>query len=93
MKPKRVKNPDLLKSYKDYKCVACGYQADEMHHIKHKGSGGDDVLGNLLPLCRTDHVKLHAMGLNTFVDKYKLQAVLLDKGWEFDEYKKKWRWR
>ena len=44
-------------------CSVCGefMFPDEMalHHIKTKGSGGDDVEENLLPVHKLCHIKIH----------------------------------
>jgi hypothetical protein len=33
------------------------------HHIKSKGSGGDDVAENLVPLCVLHHTQIHTVGI------------------------------
>jgi hypothetical protein len=64
-KPKRIRDPELLDVIRGLQCLACypgGQQSDtEAHHISTRGSGGDDVLANLMPLCRQHHTEWHAM--------------------------------
>jgi hypothetical protein len=39
--------------------LICGLFAHHPHHIKHKGEGGDDSLGNLVSLCWKHHEQMH----------------------------------
>lgn len=58
-KNKRIKNPKLLKEKKGI-CQQCGkYGNTEKHHIKSKGSGGDDIEINLIEVCRNCHRLIH----------------------------------
>lgn len=65
------------------RCAICGAKAD-IHHVDQVGMGrnrreivheGMDVL----PLCRIHHTEAHTIGKNTFMEKYHLQGVKLDK--------------
>ncbi len=41
-------------------CEVCGARAVDINHIKSRGMGGSknkDVIGNLMALCRADHIK------------------------------------
>ena len=41
-------------------CELCGTRGQtEKHHIKSKGSGGDDTKENLIEVCRKCHTKIH----------------------------------
>jgi hypothetical protein len=42
------------------KCVRCGEDATDWHHVKPKARGGSDDCDNLVPLCRTEHQWVHA---------------------------------
>lgn len=58
-KEKRIVNKKLLK---DKKCICeiCGKKGQtEKHHIKTKGSGGNDTEDNLIEVCRICHTKIH----------------------------------
>ena len=58
-KNKRVVNKKLLKDKKGI-CEICNkYTQTEKHHIKSKGSGGNDTEDNLIELCRTCHRLVH----------------------------------
>lgn len=55
----RIKNKKILKE-KVGKCKVCGKSGQtEKHHIKSKGSGGNDVEENLIEVCRVCHTKIH----------------------------------
>lgn len=59
-KNKRVVDRKLLKDKKGV-CELCGKKGQtEKHHIKTKGSGGDDTKENLIEVCRVCHTKIHA---------------------------------
>lgn len=58
-KNKRVVNKKLLKDKKGI-CEICGKKGQtEKHHIKTKGSGGNDTEENLIEVCRKCHTKIH----------------------------------
>lgn len=40
----------------DYRCVACGAPATEVHHIVPVAAGGHDDIDNLASLCHACHV-------------------------------------
>jgi len=59
-KKPRIKNKKLLKDKKRI-CQFCGRRDyTDKHHIKTKGSGGDDIKENLVELCRKCHSLVHA---------------------------------
>lgn len=42
-------------------CAVCGrVQADELHHVVRKSQSGDDLLVNLMELCRACHALVEA---------------------------------
>ncbi len=59
-KNKRVKNQKLIND-KKHDCEYCGKKNcwTNTHHIKSKGSGGDDTEDNLIELCGACHRKVH----------------------------------
>lgn len=70
-KKKRIQNLELLATYREKPCVVCGTrQGVAGHHIRSRGSGGDDVEMNLLPLCVQHHTEVHATGLYVMRIKY-----------------------
>ena len=50
------------KKDKKHNCEFCGKKNcwTNKHHIKSKGSGGDDIEDNLIELCSNCHVKAHS---------------------------------
>ena len=40
-------------------CENCGSQAVDIHHIKFRSQGGQDVIENLMALCRECHFEVH----------------------------------
>lgn len=82
-----IKDPLLVKSYHFMTCLLCDNNA-EPHHIKSKGSGGDDHIDNLAPLCRAHHTEVHMKGTYTFSEKYKVYKKYIFKlGWYFEGVK------
>lgn len=85
MKPKRISNPKLLAEIRLKPCIACGHTRSDAAHIKSKGSGGDDIESNLLPLCRVCHSLQHRIGWSQFLLKnIKVNMHLTEMGWYID---------
>lgn len=88
----RLKNKELLKTYKEKPCLVCGsLNQVSAHHIKTRGAGGDDSEWNLMPLCFNHHTEIHKTGLRIFANKYSLNSWLISKGWEFEGFTNKWK--
>ena len=78
-KPQREDMPVYTCWVKTQKCMTCGNQADDPHHIIGHGLGGmgtkaDDLF--VIPLCRICHSELHA-GVKDFEEKHGSQLLLL----------------
>ena len=78
-KPQREEMPVYTRWVKIQKCMTCGCQADDPHHIIGHGMGGmgtkaDDLF--VIPLCRECHNELHA-GVKEFEEKHGSQLLLL----------------
>ncbi len=78
-KPQREEMPRYTRWVKTQKCMVCGNQADDPHHIIGHGLGGmgtkaDDLF--VIPLCRECHDELHA-GVKEFEEKHGSQLLLL----------------
>ena len=60
-KNERKKNKKLIND-KKHNCEYCGKKNwwTNKHHIKSKGSGGDDTEDNLIELCGVCHLKAHS---------------------------------
>lgn len=69
-KPVRIENKKLLAEIRKLNCIACGNRGAEAHHVSSRGSGGDDVENNLMPLCRICHTKIHQYGAVKMGEKY-----------------------
>jgi len=78
----------LLRSFRELPCMACGkFPPNEAHHIKTRGSGGGDDYWNILPLCTSCHTgsknSWHQSGAVSFLLKHNHILVYLQKlGWE-----------
>ncbi len=73
----RIIDKNILIEYTRKSCCVGGCKRKAHgHHIKSKGSGGDDVDDNLIPLCDAHHTALdcgiHTIGLGKFLEKYGL---------------------
>lgn len=59
----RIKDPALLRLlHLEYdECCCCGSTASmHIHHVIYKSHQGDDVRGNLVPMCEPCHTKYHS---------------------------------
>lgn len=61
-KPKRIKDPAAIRAVRKPYCEYCGrtFGPMQVHHIKPRGAGGDDVRENLICLCPECHTRVHA---------------------------------
>lgn len=67
-KPKRVQDDPYREYVRSHPCCACPRGlASEPHHLKSKGSGGDDYF--CVPLCRYCHQEIETVGRQTFQDR------------------------
>lgn len=84
---KRVRDSDpaFLDAMRQIPCLVCRKPGSEPHHIRTKGSGGDDSAWNVIPLC-PDH---HTLGSDAwhrnetrFLTRFPWVAAHLKKlGW------------
>lgn len=88
----RIKNPQLLKEKREVPCELCNSHNNVAgHHIKTKGSGGNDVEENLISLCFHCHEKIHRYTQKNFIEQFpKYKTILESKGWTYCEIKKKY---
>ena len=78
-KPQREEMPVYTRWVKTQKCMTCGNQADDPHHIIGHGLGGMGTKAHdifTLPLCREHHNELHADPL-AFEEKHGSQVDLI----------------
>lgn len=71
-KNKPLKSKNNIAAIKRQCCKVCGKRNVDVHHIKSRGAGGGDELSNLMALCREHHTEIHAIGRETFGNKYGL---------------------
>lgn len=84
-KKKRIVDVKLLQEVKKKPCLVCGYSPTDPCHIKSKGSGGNDIELNVLPLCRPCHTEQHTKGIKTFILLHpSLWKYLTQLGWSFE---------
>jgi len=84
-KPKRIKDPKLLKSFRERKCEVCFRFGDVVgHHITTKGAGGDDTEFNLMALCTFHHRMVHDKGNRFMIETFKQYEWALEKRQRFD---------
>lgn len=79
----RIKDEKLIARVREQWCsiTACIYPSDACH-IKSRGSGGDDVEWNLIPLCRYHHIEQHKRGwLNFSLSFPEIIVELAQRGW------------
>lgn len=66
------------------KCCICGKKAD-LHHVDSVGMGNDRTEvqhegRKALSLCREHHTEIHAIGINSFLEKYHINVgIPIDK--------------
>lgn len=72
-KQKRIKNQKLIDD-KKHNCEYCHKKNcyTNTHHIKSKGSGGNDTKDNLIELCSECHRKVH----DGIIEKQELLEVI-----------------
>lgn len=77
------KSQAYLSHVRSIPCVVCGKQDTEAHHVKTRGSGGGDTWA--VPMCVEHHREIHAIGINTFQEKYGvdlwMELFFIAKSW------------
>lgn len=87
IKNKRIVNRSFLDTFHNMNCLACNRRGCDPAHIKSRGSGGDDVYENVMPLCRIHHTEQGAIGWFRMADKhFKVALDLQAKGWTFNAF-------
>ena len=84
-KKKRIEDKKLLKEVTGHKCcINRCFRKSVPCHVKSRGSGGDDVPENIIPMCGVHHTEQHTVGWNKFKelhpevvtwDVYKLRLI------------------
>jgi hypothetical protein len=83
-KAPRIKDPELLATFRTFPCLACGAQPSEAHHITTRGAHGDDVPENLMPLCTYHHREWHSRGPGFMIQSYERVRGWLEH-WKRDD--------
>jgi len=68
-KPREI-DKNYLKHVKGQSCLVCGDAPCDAHHIKSRATFGSDYTA--ICLCREHHTECHAIGKDTFQEKYCL---------------------
>ena len=82
-KHKRIKSRKTIQAVRKTYCEYCGRRATgEPHHMFTVGSGGGDVVYNLIQLCPDCHVAVHA----GHIEREDLLAIVAEReGMSTDE--------
>lgn len=87
-KVKRIENRKLLDHVKSQKCLIFGCRGFPVDpcHIRTRGSGGPDIIENLVPMCRSHHTEQGKLPWSEFLVRYpEVRSVLEAKGWEIGD--------
>lgn len=88
MIPRRVTDNSVLDQRRLEPCWICGDKNVDASHIKTRGSGGDDILQNVVAKCRRHHVEWGQIGWSKFFEKYPHFAFKLKQmGWDWSSGK------
>lgn len=61
-------------------CEACNIiEAQEVHHILTRATGGPDENWNFLALCRADHMIFHQLGRRAFAQRFPALAQKIEE--------------
>ena len=86
-KGRRKVDRKFLNSFHRQSCRACGKVGCDPAHIKSRGSGGHDEIGNVIGLCREHHTEQHMKGWRHMVQRYHGVRYFFEfYGWEFDQW-------
>lgn len=66
------RSDEYLEYIREQNCIVCGTHPVDPHHLKSRGSGGDDY--TCVPLCRTCHSVYHSDGLTRFQEKFNVNV-------------------
>ena len=75
-KQSRIKNPELVREYRQTYCQYCGVMGVKLgnHHIFSRGSGGPDAKWNLITLCE---LKFGGQSCHDRAQQYKIPRIEL----------------
>lgn len=81
-KEKRYQSKRNIGIVKNLPCLICLKRPSDADHIRTRGAGGGDNLGNLQPLCREHHTFKHSVGIKTFLNMYF--SVIVERRRDFN---------
>ncbi|MBI5643316.1 MAG: DUF968 domain-containing protein [Deltaproteobacteria bacterium] len=82
-KPKTYRSDKFLRFVRTLPCCVCGSPETVAHHTERGmygggiGIKGSDLSG--VPLCGYHHQALHTIGVNTFLEKYSVSIVEVNR--------------
>lgn len=88
----RIKSPNNISFVKSLPCSIRSRDCEgdtQCHHWKTVGSGGDDKLSNLVPLCAHHHSQFHTIGKRSFLERYSQIISLFRDKYELPELEDK----
>lgn len=72
------------------KCINCGQEASELHHVVPQALGGNDIDSNKVWLCSKCHALIHGMNIQKRgVEWHSLQAAGIERAKKEGKYKGK----
>jgi len=75
-KTKTKRNHHRVENIQQEPCTACGVPGpSEAHHVSTRKAGGGDDADNVMPLCRSCHVRWHSLGVRYMIGHH--QGVML----------------
>lgn len=87
----KIKTQAIVNQIRKRPCEICGTNKDiRAHHLRSKDKPTDDRPENLIPLCFEHHRKFNELGLNLFVEKFKIDYYLIERNWYKCEISEKW---
>lgn len=71
---KRIRDLSVFQKFYGFphECVCCGLRPGQAHHVIHRSKGGDDVMGNLVPLCPPCHNAYHGAAYHSAFYRRKI---------------------
>lgn len=71
-----------------HKCINCGMEATEQHHVVPKSVGGNDIESNKVWVCSNCHCLIHGFNLTKRGERWKeLQRAGIEKAKKEGKYK------
>ncbi len=76
-KPRRIRDPKAIRACRKPFCEFCGVSGGvyQVHHIKHRASGGHDLPFNLINLCVGCHSAVH----NGMIPRWRLVRIVAQR--------------